>query len=186
MKRFPQKELRLDEKELKADLGKGNFIFVGSSTDMFASNVPQEWIDRVFVICEKYPANKYLFQSKNPHRLCAPDVPFVFGTTIETNRNYQLSKAPDVENRVLWLGKLSRVAIDTMVTIEPIVDFDLEPMIELVKRCQPEWVNIGADSCGHDLPEPSGDKVRELIDALSRFTVVKEKENLKRIIRGSK
>ena len=34
MKRFPQKDVRLDKKELKTDLGENNFIFVGSSCDM--------------------------------------------------------------------------------------------------------------------------------------------------------
>jgi molybdopterin converting factor small subunit len=36
-----------DEKELKTDLGKGNFIFVGSSCDMWAQNIPEEWIEKL-------------------------------------------------------------------------------------------------------------------------------------------
>jgi DNA repair photolyase len=182
MKRFPQKELHLDEKELKTNLGEGNFIFVGSSTDMYADNVPQEWRDEIFDVMVRYTKNTYLLQSKNTHWMCAPDVPFIFGTTIETNRDYGLSKAPPVTERVKWFEKFSRVEIRTMVTIEPIVDFDLEPMVELVKRCSPEWVNIGADSCGHKLPEPEPEKVRELIAKLQEFTEVKLKANLKRII----
>ena len=42
MKEFPQGELKFDEKELKTDLGEGNFIFVGSSCDMFADAVPSQ------------------------------------------------------------------------------------------------------------------------------------------------
>ena len=61
MKRFPQKELWFDEKELKTDLGTGNFIFVGSSTDMFADNVPDEWIRKVLDYCRTFN-NTYLFQ----------------------------------------------------------------------------------------------------------------------------
>jgi hypothetical protein len=34
--------LRLELKELKVNLGEGNFIFVGSSTDEWAANVPAE------------------------------------------------------------------------------------------------------------------------------------------------
>ena len=41
------KDLHLDEAELRVNLGKGNFIFVGSSTDMFAADVPADWILRV-------------------------------------------------------------------------------------------------------------------------------------------
>ncbi len=39
MKRFPLGPLHLDEKELRTDLGSGNFIFVGSGTDMWAEEV---------------------------------------------------------------------------------------------------------------------------------------------------
>ena len=49
MKRFPQKELRFDESELKTDLGSGNTIFVGSSCDMFAPSVSQKEILMVFL-----------------------------------------------------------------------------------------------------------------------------------------
>ncbi len=38
---------RLDEKEFKTDLGSGNFIFVGSSIDMFAPGIPSDWIYKV-------------------------------------------------------------------------------------------------------------------------------------------
>jgi DNA repair photolyase len=34
----------LDEKELRVDLGSGNTIFVGSSCDMWAAEIPEEWI----------------------------------------------------------------------------------------------------------------------------------------------
>ena len=59
--------LRLELKELKVNLGKGNFIFVGSSTDEWAANVPSEWIEQILDYCDGFD-NKYLFQSKNPAR----------------------------------------------------------------------------------------------------------------------
>ena len=48
-------------------LGEGNFIFVGSSTDEWAANVPSEWIVQVLDYCDGFD-NSYLFQSKNPAR----------------------------------------------------------------------------------------------------------------------
>ena len=71
----------------------------------------------------------------------------------------------------------------TMVTIEPIMDFDLDILVSLVSICKPQFINIGADSQGHNLPEPSGEKVDALIKELKKFTEVKIKKNLKRLYR---
>jgi hypothetical protein len=69
-----------------------------------------------------------------------------------------------------------------MVTIEPVMDFDLEPFVEMIKAIKPEWVNIGADSKNHNLPEPSKDKVFALISRLSQFTEIRRKSNLDRLV----
>ena len=42
-------------------------------------------------------------------------------------------------------------------------------------------VNIGADSGGNDLVEPSWYKIQKLIAALEGFTTVKLKKNLERL-----
>jgi len=185
MKRFPQKELRLDEKDLRTDLGSGRFIFVGSSTDMWAKDVPEEWIEKILAICSKYD-NTYLFQSKNPFRFLQFHLwmRHVLATTIETNRDYPcMGKAPKASDRAkgIWLLWAHR----RMITIEPILDFDLPEFVELIRPASPEWVNIGADSQGHHLPEPSAEKVKALIEELRKFTRVEIKSNLKRITGGS-
>ena len=58
MKVYKQSPLHLVEKELTDDLGSGNFVFVGSSTDMFAEDVPADWIIKVIDACRKFPKNK--------------------------------------------------------------------------------------------------------------------------------
>jgi protein gp37 len=185
MKRFPQKPIHLNEEELKINLGEDKFIFIGSSTDMFAEDVPKEWISKVLAKCKKYEGNSYLFQTKNPGRFWKFQNEFpnksVFGTTLETNRNMlDISKAMTAFARVSWMTE--PFMIRRMVTIEPILDFDLEPLVEMIKRIAPEWVNIGADSKGHNLPEPSKEKIEALITELRKFTEVKIKDNLKRLI----
>ena len=179
-----QPPLRLDEKDLETNLGDGNFIFVCHTCDMFAEDVPEIWIRQVLNRTRRYN-NKYLFQSKNPERFFeyyeAYPKDVLFGTTIETNRNIVESRAPVVSQRARALDELSFRGYETMVTIEPIFDFDLEPMVELIKTANPEWVNIGADSKGHGLPEPSAEKVRSLIDCLGKYTKIKLKGNLRRI-----
>jgi len=184
MKRFKQSELHFDSKELKTDLGQGNFIFVGSSCDMWAWTIPDEWIQKTLEHC-KETNNEFLFQSKNPSRFPKfygqyPNS--TFGTTIESNRDYEKSP-PSIADRYAGIHQLGREDGErVMVTIEPIMDFDLKPMIDMFEDIQPYWVNIGADSKNHGLPEPSKEKTLELIAALDEFTKVKIKKNLYRII----
>jgi len=189
MKRFPQKDLWFDYSELKTNLGENNFIFVGSSTDMFAENVPKEWIIKVLEHCNKYPNNTYLFQSKNPARfnyfLWWMPKKLVLGTTMETNDvlNYpKYSKAPLPSWRSF---KDIPEEIDRMITIEPIMDFYPATFYLWIKDMKPKWINIGADSNPtRDFPEPSKEKVLELIDTLKEFTEVKIKDNLQRLTNG--
>jgi len=188
MKRWgEQKETHFDERELKTDLGTGNFIFVGSSCDMWARDVPDIWIVKTIEYALGFK-NKYLFQTKNPNRYFDFRIYYpgniTIGTTIETNRIYpQMGHTPPPHERAKYLNRLFG-KVPVMVTIEPIMNFDLGVLAGLVRLCQPEWVNIGADSGGHKLPEPSLRKVKDLISELMKFTEVKIKKNLKRIIGG--
>ena len=179
MKEFPQGALRFDEKELKTDLGEGNFIFVGSSCDMFADDVKGQWILKVLDHCKRYPKNTYLFQTKKPKNMKRYIEVFpentIFGTTIESNRDYKVSKA-SIPDR-FFISFFPR----RMITIEPIMDFDLEMFVALIKGLEPEFVNIGADSKEHNLPEPSWEKCASLIRELEKFTKVNLKYNLDRL-----
>lgn len=178
--------IRLDKRELNIDLGEGNFIFVGSSTDMFASNVPIKWIEETIDYCKQFN-NKYLFQSKNPTRFLAYLDKFpkdtILCTTLETNRYVEgLSKTPSIQERVNAMVKISRLSdFDLMVTIEPILDFDLDEFVDMIKQINPKYVAIGADSKNHNLAEPSTEKVDALIKELSEFDI-KVKDNLGRLL----
>jgi DNA repair photolyase len=182
-----QSELHFDAKEMKTDLGEGNFIFVGSSCDMFAGAIPTQWIIDTLEHCTKFN-NRYLFQSKDPSGFgaidCfAPKLSATLCTTIETNRWYPeiMRKSRPPEDRARAMAELSKYP--RFVTIEPIMDFDLSPLVELIKRCEPVQVNIGADSGGNHLPEPSGEKVLALIDELQKFTTIARKTNLARLMK---
>ena len=189
MKRWgKQKPVRFDKSELKADLGSGNFIFVGSGCDMFANDIPPVWVIRTLNHCEK-SKNSYLFQTKNPKAYSEYAVyiaalnDFVLCTTIETNRFYPeiMKNSPKPIERALAMDKLAYTK--RYLTIEPIMDFDLSDLIELVKFCHPKQVNIGADSGNNHLPEPSKEKILALIDELKKFTVIDQKRNLTRLLK---
>jgi DNA repair photolyase len=184
MKVFPQGELRLDEKEFKTDLGRNNFIFVGSSCDMFAEAIPREWIIRVLDYCKKFPENTYLFQTKNPLRFTdlrgeLISVNCILGTTIETNREGFSYNSPTIQERIRGM-KIK--GFRKMITIEPVIDFDVTILLDLIESVEPEFVNIGADSKNHNLPEPSAFKIENLIKGLKKFTKSISKENLSRIL----
>ncbi len=167
-------------------LGKGKTIFIGSATDMFAEDVPAAWIKDVLKKCNEYPDNTYFFQSKNTFRFRGFCEYFpkdaILGTTIETNRKYENCRAPNVYVRANYLGALDDYS--RTVTIEPIMDFDLESMVDLIFMASPKFVSIGADSKGHNLPEPSAEKIKSLIEELSKFTRIREKYNLARLLKN--
>lgn len=187
MKRWGKlKPVRFDEKELKTDLGTGNFIFVGSSCDMFAENIPEKWINKTLNICDRFSGNSYLFQTKNPEIMIGYDLPnnSVICTTLESDSYYPsiMNNSPEPMQRSLAMNKLSKKYI-TYVTIEPIMDFHMEHFVKMIKRCNPKQVNIGADSGKNNLPEPSKEKVLQLIDELKKFTTIHNKSNLSRLLK---
>jgi len=180
MKRWGNlKPVRFDEKELKTDLGNNNFIFVGSSCDMFANNIPNDWIYSTLNYMQSFN-NHYLLQSKNPKRFKDfwnwNDGTIKYCTTIETNRFYPhiIKESPRPDERVFEY-------LD-YITVEPIMDFDLYYLIKFLKMCKPIQINIGADSGNNHLPEPPKGKIQELIKELGEFTKVKLKKNLNRLL----
>ena len=190
MKRFPLGELRFDEREMNTNLGSGNVIFVGSGTDLFASDVPRDWICRVFDKCREYHGNQYLFQSKNPKRMMMMVDLGVWpagawaGTTIESNSiDGLVSAAPPVQDRAEAIALLGAAGINTMVTIEPIMDFDPPGLAMLILVAQPKWVNIGADSRATGLPEPTQQKIARFMDMIKGHTEIRCKLNLERLLR---
>jgi len=167
-------------------LGKGRTIFVGHLCDMFASATPEDMVQKVLDHCGKYWENKYVFQTKNPARYFDFSIPgnATVGTTIETNRwdiLARISKAPSPQGRAAAISNVKR---ERFITIEPILDFDTESFVDLIQNAAVDFVNIGADSKRHNLPEPTREKVQELIEALTaRGIVIRKKENLGRLLK---
>lgn len=174
------KTVRFDEKELKTDLGQNNTIFVGSSCDMWSEVIPDGWIELVIKKCEEHQSNRYLFQTKNPARFKMPMFLTAYHCiTLETNRHYKeiMGNSPSPQQRVDDFASQNKARF---ITIEPIMDFDIEPFVEMIKKCSPIQVNIGADSSRNMLPEPPKEKVAELIFQLQKFTQIHRKRNLER------
>ena len=179
-------ELRLIEEEMHTNLGAGRTIFKENCNDLFAKLVPDNFILAILNHCSQYPDNTYILQTKNPDRAVewVEDMPkdVMLGTTIETNLSMsERSLAPHPEARIRglrdWGGK-------KFITIEPIMDFNTEIMIGWITEIRPDFVNIGADSKGHGLPEPSPRKVADLIAGIQLAGIeIREKHNLDRLLR---
>ena len=178
-------ELRIDYKTLSKNLGKDKTWFVCAQNDLFAESVPFEFIAQILGQCYRFD-NTYLFQTKNPYRFIEysnlfPDKT-ILCTTIETNRWYpdDMGKSPKPFERSVAMSSLPE--FHKQVTIEPIIQFDLEEMIMLIKQAKPDSVNIGADSKNNHLPEPPKEKILELIKELEKFTSIDQKRNLGRLL----
>jgi hypothetical protein len=176
--------LRLIEKEFAVNYGSGKVIFMEHCNDVFADDA-MRFVGRILCHTARYPDNQYVWQTKNPsgyRRWCLPR-DSLFGCTIETNRYIDCSLAPSPEQRagpMIWLRQtFSR----TFITVEPIMDFDLESFGGLLLDIRPNFVNIGADSKGHNLPEPSAEKILSLIANLKAHDIhVRQKPNLQRLL----
>lgn len=184
-----QGPIRLIEDEFKVNYGSGKTIFIEHMNDLFSDGVTDEHIARILCHCNGSPDNKYVFQSKNPvraaHWLLESNIKsFMFGTTVESNREYPtISKAPAPLNR--FFGMLPfRGKAETFITIEPIMDFDVDILVEQIVNAEPTFINIGADSKNCHLPEPTPAKVKEFVAKLQQAgIVIRKKVNLERMLK---
>ena len=172
----------INETEFRAKFGKGDVIFVSDMGDLFGSFVPSEWVIQVLEYTSRFPETSFLFMTKNPIRYL--DFQYripknaILGATIETNidnifQTDGISQAPlpserfDAMKNLDWERKL--------LSIEPILDFDLEIFAKWVEDVYPFLVYVGYDNYGHNLKEPSEKKTLELIDRISENTLVIKK-----------
>lgn len=192
LRRKYQGKQYLVEKELKINLGKNRFIFVVAQNDLFAGEVNPIDICRILDHCKKFD-NKYLFQSKNPKGFVGYSYPgdSVFCVTFETNRHYPqfMKNSPSPKERLEAIRKHG-LTIDH-VSMEPLLDFDLNEFVEMIKEINPTQVNIGSVTGKKEdqeyleflKNEPSKEKVLALIEELEKFTTVVRKSNFERLIK---
>jgi len=166
----------------------GKVIFVCHTADLFAAGVPGRFVDAVLSHCRNHPEHRYVFQTKDPDNMSEwiYELPksCMVGTTIETDiGDYLPGNAPSTWSRSTALRRFfERPDIERFVTIEPIIEFNLVGLASMVVDCRPSFVNIGADSKGTGLREPSREKVLLLIDVLIDAGIeVRRKTNLERL-----
>jgi hypothetical protein len=168
-------------------MGTGRTIFIEHQNDLWAGGVPSEMIVRVLQWCRNFPENKYVFQTKNPARYHGfmPMIPegSTLGITLETDKQFDcMGKAPCPKDRAYFFATLPR-QFPKFVTVEPILDCDPNVLSTWIVSINPDFVNIGADSKRHGLPEPSAETILRLIDFLNMHKVtIRKKTNLARLL----
>ena len=191
-KRFPllkakySGEPRLVESEFKKKFKEKDVIFVCTCNDLFADDVPYGLIKKIVDFYNKFESTIF-YQTKNPENanIFQFSKNSILCTTIETNRHYNkiMDNSPKPITRTKYLGVINSLEYcKVAVTIEPILDFDFQEFISMIDFIRPVYVNIGADSGNNNLPEPPKEKILELISELEKFTKVKLKKNLNRLI----
>lgn len=185
--------IRLDKKAFRVRFPKGKTVFVCSMNDMFASEIPSDLILTILEYTHRHKESEFLFQTKNPRRLASYIEYYpqksIFGTTIETNRDIIKTRAPSPRQRYEDFLKFISSAREMnttwryMISIEPIIDFDIDTLVGWVREISPDFVSIGADSKNNNLPEPDESKIEELISELEKFTTVYLKHNLRRLVK---
>jgi len=174
---------RLVMEELSRRFHPGEFIFVGYMGDISCATADEVGFILAQTI-EFFSETSFLLCSKNPAvyfswELAFPDNLYL-GTTIETNRDYGLSKAPPPLERFRAMAELQHAR--KFVSVEPVMDFDLEVMTRWLSEIKPDIVEIGADNYHNHLPEPSWEKVETLLESLRGFLPrVVEKDDLERL-----
>jgi hypothetical protein len=188
--------LRLDAKSFLTHYGQGRVIFMEHMNDLFASGVTDEWVLSILQHAWLWPNNSFVFQTKNPVRAIAHvntdgSAPCIradrdyLGATIETNRNVNPC-APWPSDRALAMAVLREKypAMKLFITVEPVLDFDVDSMLGFMRHIMPTFINIGADSKGNGLEEPTADKLHAFIAGVQAMGIeIREKKNLGRILK---
>jgi DNA repair photolyase len=169
----------LNEKEFRVKFGKGDLIFVSDMGDMFGDFIPDSWIKQVLDHIRQFPEADFLFMTKNPDRYLKlqPYIPenTILGTTIETT-NDELVQTSNITRAPLPTERYEAMnALDwkrKMVSIEPILDFELNTFSKWIETINPFIVYVGYDNYYHKLREPTLRKTNELIDRLKETSLV--------------
>lgn len=160
----------------------GETVFVCSMGDI--SFATFDTFTGILAVIRNQPKTTFYIQSKDPIYFreylerfgCSIGDNVILGTTIETNRNTkEYSYAPLPQYRYDAMKLLSHCEY---VTIEPIMDFDMDVMVQWIEEIKPEFVYIGYNSRDRDtrhLPEPSLAKTEALIEKLKKITEVRLK-----------
>lgn len=178
--------------ELRRRFKPGEWVFVAYMGDISFANHLQ--VFSIFDIIAKFPETNFLFCTKKPqiyrdwdyawNKSCPWPSNIYFGTTIESTWPYTGTRAPNPEDRYLAMSGPLLEDKKRFVSIEPVMDFDLDRMTAWMAEIKPAIIEVGADNYHNDLEEPPLAKLKALLRDLRKICpVVVEKEGLGRLLK---
>jgi len=128
--------------------------------------IPPEAQYQARLYMNTYEDTTFLLQTKDPRVFAGHRWPdnAILGITLETNRSCRdFSAAPEPVNRYAVFRDIEHPR--KMLTVEPIVDFDMETMVAWIADIAPWRVYVGYNSRPKEvqLPEPPLAKTTELL-----------------------
>ena len=160
----------------------GAVIFACASSDI--SFAEPKYVRKILARIRQRPKQTFYLQSKRPEYFDQFSIPpnVVLVTTLETNRDEgyaKVSKAPVPSERYEQFKALDYPR--KIVTIEPVMDFDLEIFSTWVAAVKPECVWVGFNSKVKEvqLPEPSQEKIEQLIERIEAAGIEVRRKKMK-------
>jgi|JFJP01.1.fsa_nt_gi protein gp37 len=136
----------LVEKQLKPKLGKPSLVFVGTMTDLFHTETPYIWLDRVFDVIYKHPQHTFVILTKRPQHM----VEYFIDRTIP----YNVWLGVSVENQAM-----ADERIPLLLQLDPTIAFvSIEPCLGAIDLSvihnsnQLDWVIMGGEIGSHARP----------------------------------
>lgn len=161
----------------------GEFIWACSSGDI--SFCDTEFLSKIIKRIESEPDKNFLLQSKNPKTFERVSFPnnVILGITLETNRDglytkNNISKAPLPSQRYNDFLKVKHPV--KMITIEPVMKFDIGVMLEWIENINPCMIWLGYDSKETHHYDPTKEEFKELYWELGKKGFV----TILKVVRG--
>jgi len=175
----------------------GTIVFVSDLGDLFCGATSSSDIMLILKVIRENPETTFFLETKNPIRMCLfkDEIPenVVLSTTIETDKEFgelpkiggwryeEISKAPSPGQRKYWFSHPLLRDFKKHVSIEPILDFNLETFTKWIIDINPTFgISIGYDNYKNYLPEPPLEKTQLLIDTLQSFGYKIEKKTIRK------
>jgi hypothetical protein len=152
-------------------------IFVAGNGDI--SHCDPEFTRHILasIDAKRRDYQEFYLQSKRPEYFNAflplPEY-YIMVATLETNRDagYEtISKAPPPTQRHQQFKALNHGR--KILTIEPIMAFDLEPFLEMIRVVEPEviWIGLNSRPRAVSLPEPTPEEFDALLAGITQMGI---------------